>query len=60
MQKCAVTAKNVYGVEVFYPANQEAKIFCELLGQKTLTPRDIKLIQRLGYQVENQPDEIKF
>jgi hypothetical protein len=47
-----VTIKTVYGKETIYPKNEEAKTFCELIGQKSLTRDNIKLIKKLGYNVE--------
>lgn len=46
-----VTIKNVFGNEKIYPACPDAEIFCKLIGQKTLTERDINLIKQLGYTV---------
>lgn len=46
-----VTIKSVFGNEKIYPACQNAEIFCKLIGQKTLTDRDINFIKQLGYTV---------
>lgn len=47
-----IEVKNVYGNQTIYPANEKAKIFAEMLGQKTLTPRDLDGIARLGFKIE--------
>lgn len=36
----------------YYPANMTAKMFCMLLKQLCLAPRDIEVIKNLGYEVE--------
>lgn len=46
-----VRIKNVYSSELFYPACADSKIFAEIIGQKTLTPTDLKRIKSLGYSV---------
>ena len=47
-----VTIKNVYGNETVYPADDTARLFCELTSRKTLTPHDMHVIRKLGYDVE--------
>lgn len=46
-----VEIKSVYGVEKIYPIDTNAKIFAELVNQKTLTFEDVTLIKKLGYEV---------
>lgn len=52
MQRIKITIKNVYGVEKAYPACAKALIFAEMLGAKTLTPRNLQEIQRLGFEID--------
>lgn len=47
-----VQIKNVYGNEQIYPVCDKAKTFAAMVGQKTLTRRDIQHIKALGYTVE--------
>jgi len=47
-----VMLRNVYGEEKIYPACGSASVFAELLGQKTLTYKQIDLIKALGFTVE--------
>lgn len=47
-----VQIKNVYGNETIYPVCDKAKTFAMMVGQKSLTRRDIDLIKKLGYTVE--------
>lgn len=44
-----ITTKNVYGNELIYPACPKSKLFCELLGTKTLTRNQCLKISALGY-----------
>jgi histone H3/H4 len=47
-----VRIQNVYGNETIYPVCAKAQTFAAMVGQKTLTRRDIKYIKDLGYTVE--------
>ena len=52
-----VTARDVYGKTTFYPHNDAAKIMCEMVGTKTVTPAIFKGARALGYAVDVvQPD----
>lgn len=47
--------KSVYGKDLIYPVDDEAKLFAELLGKKTFTRLDLKTIEALGHKVEYVP-----
>lgn len=47
-----VMLRNVYGEEKIYPACGKAEVFVEMLGQKTLTYKQIDSIKALGFDVE--------
>lgn len=47
-----IKIKSVYGNEMIYPANDVAEKFCNLLGKKTLSDRDLGVIIQLGFKVE--------
>ena len=49
--KIDVYYKNVYGNDLCYPACEDAKIFAEMAGQKTLIPYTLSRVRRLGYEV---------
>lgn len=49
--KILVQLKPVYGQEQIYPVCETAKIFAKMVGQKTLTPANVKHIKELGYTV---------
>ena len=51
-QRIKITIKNIYGVEKAYPACAKALLFADMLGSKTLTPRNLADIQRLGFEVD--------
>lgn len=44
-----VRIKNVYGNETIYPVCDKARVFARMLGQSTLTRRDIASIKELGF-----------
>lgn len=49
-----VQIKQVYGNDTVYPVCTQAKLFAELLGQKTLTFTDLNIIKRLGFAIKQQ------
>jgi len=49
-----IEVRDVYGETKAYPANEQAKLFAEMLGTKTLTHRNLCLIERLGFTVETK------
>jgi hypothetical protein len=54
-----VTIGHQYGQQVVHPACEHARTFCELAATRTLTPRTIELVKRLGYKVVVVPTEPK-
>jgi hypothetical protein len=58
--KIIVEVKDVYGSQTIYPVDVLAKGFVKLLGQKTLTSRDIDTIKEMGFTVEVKSPEIKL
>jgi len=55
-----VEIRNVYGQPKVYPVCDKAQIFADIAGTKTLLPRDIQRIQRLGYKVTLKLQEMKL
>jgi hypothetical protein len=59
-----ISVKNVFGRVLYYPENQTARNFAELLsigksqGQKAFTEEHLKLIRALGFTVEAKPTEL--
>lgn len=51
---------NQYGRDVIKPACPLADKFCDLLGQKTLTRRDIELIKAMGYEIRIATPQPEF
>lgn len=47
-----VTARTVYGQDLIYPVNEAAKVLAQLVGKKTLSPRDLELARDLGLTVQ--------
>jgi hypothetical protein len=50
--KIQVSIRNVYGNDQVYPECPIAKLFADIAGTKTLTLDKMRLIERLGVQVE--------
>lgn len=59
-QKIQVKIKTVYGVDRAYPICSVAKLLCELGGGKSFTDKDIKVIKKLGYEIEVVQGENKL
>ncbi len=53
-----VEKKTVYGNTLYYPACWNAKTFCRLTNQKTLSLGHIRDIKVLGFKVLIRPDEV--
>lgn len=49
-----VAMRNYFGRVVISPVNEPARLFAELLGQKTLTEGDVELIKRLGFEIKTE------
>jgi hypothetical protein len=60
MRTVEIEIKNIYGVEKYYPKCDKAKLFTKMLGQSTLTERDVSVIKQLGYEVVSLAQEIKL
>jgi len=46
-----VKIKNVYGEDKIYPVSDQAKLFANIAGTKTLTDYTIAKIKELGYTI---------
>ena len=47
-----VRIKNVYGNELIYPACGTAQTFANLIGAKTFNKTQLRMIQSLGYTIQ--------
>ena len=47
-----VDIKTVYGNELIYPVCEQAHVFAEIAGTKTLTRYTLTRIKELGYDIE--------
>lgn len=52
-----VKKRQSYGRDLIYPACDHARLFCELLGCKTFTPDQIRLMKRLKIEFLIDPNE---
>ena len=48
----SVKEKSVYGNVLVYPNNDVAVKFTQLLGKKTFTSFDLRIIESMGYVIE--------
>lgn len=55
-----VRVRTVYGNVTIYPESENARIFCKLLGQKSLTVQDIEHIKALGFTVQVTQEVVKL
>ena len=55
-----VEQRNVYGSIKFYPINELAEQFAQLMKQKTFDAGNLRDIKRMGIDIEVQVQSIKF
>ena len=55
-----VELRNVYGSIKFYPVNELAEQFAQLMKQKTFDAGNLRDIKRMGIDIEVQVQSIKF
>lgn len=56
-----VSIKSVYGNILIYPECEQSKLFCQLTGNKTLLQKDLNVIKKLGYQIDQViPETLKI
>lgn len=53
-QQLEVRITSVYGTPTCYPVNEQAKLFAEVAGTKTLTVRTLRLALDLGFSVREE------
>jgi hypothetical protein len=51
MKAITVKIRSVYGEDKVYPVSEEAKLFANIAGTKTLTDYTIAKIKQLGYTI---------
>lgn len=50
--KITIRCDKNYGIETFYPACEQAKLFARIAGTKTLTRATLRDVDLLGYEIE--------
>jgi len=60
LNEITVLIKSQYGKTAIYPRDHKAHIFADMLGQKTLTPTNIKFIKALGFTVTKTYEEVEL
>lgn len=58
--KLEFTVKTVYGRDLFYPQNKQAAHVAALIGKKTLTTAQIKVLIEIGFKIISAPIERNF
>ena len=58
--KVIVQVKTVYGIERYYPANDQAYHIANLAKQTTLTDRELRLVAKMGFELEFQHPKSRF
>lgn len=49
-----VEARQVYGKTLYYPKNDNARLFCRLSGNKTIMDYEAPYIRELGFKIVTQ------
>lgn len=60
MNEIIVEPRTVYGVTKIYPKCEKAKLFAQLVGQKTLTQDNLDTIKKLGVSIRAQYVEVNL
>ena len=60
MNTVEIEIRAVYGRENIYPVNNQAKLFAEIAGQKTLSRAQLKAITELGFKIAVVQPEFTF
>lgn len=55
-----IRVEDVYGAELYYPANDLAQSFCRLTGRKTLSVLALETIKGMGFKIVVQPRVPEF
>jgi len=53
-------AKSNYGTQAFYPVCDNAKLFAEIAGTTTLTPRTLRSVKALGINIIINSQEVSY
>jgi len=52
MKNVQIEVKNVYGNQLIYPVNDEARLFAQIAGKKTFDKKDLIAISELGFKLQ--------
>lgn len=52
--------RNKYGRDLIYPVSPNAHVLAEMVGKKTFSMPDVKLIEKLGFKIEWVPPSVNF
>lgn len=60
MNTITITKKSVYGRDVYYPVNELAQQFCDLLKAKSFTVCQLKKLKDMDFKIEVSADTEVF
>lgn len=52
MKEITVQILENYGREAIYPADEQARLFADIAGTRTLTRTTIEMVKKLGYTIK--------
>lgn len=55
-----IEVRNVYGNELYYPANEYADLMLKLTGKKTFSKNDFAIMKELGYTIEVETPKVEL
>ncbi|NDD55767.1 hypothetical protein EBZ39_18200 [bacterium] len=58
--KVIVQVKTVYGIERYYPVNEQARYIASLANQTTLTDKELRIAAKMGFELEFQHSKARF
>jgi hypothetical protein len=61
MMKITVEIKTLYGKQHIYPVCERGQMVAELIGQKTLTEKQVECLKKMGYEIlvqHNGPERL--
>ena len=55
-----ILAKSNYGTQAFYPVCDAARLFADIAGTRTLTPRTLRSVKALGINIIVIQQEVRL
>lgn len=55
-----IQRRTKYGKDLIFPVNILAKLLVRLTGRKTFFPKDLEVIERVGFEIEEIPRSLSI